>query len=193
MPSSVAAEPKTLMPAASPVVFPLDDFYAQAGRPLPKLEVIDGAQVPEPFKSLLVHTNDMTPTLQSHYGKTIHLIVLRRQQRDDFYFREVVLVLDGAEQRVEFGAIKINLALFPPGARRQILEERLPLGQILQDHNITHFSKPKAFLRLKSDDFIGKALALDGAHELYGRRNTLTDSVQRSLAEIVEILPPISK
>ncbi len=193
MPSSVITEPTPLVSAASPAVFPLDDFYAQAGRPLPKIEVIDGAHVPEPYKTLLVHTNDMTPTLQTHYGKTIHLIVLRQQQRDDFYFREVVLVLDETDARVEFGAIKINLALFPSVARRQILEERLPLGQILQDHDITHSSKPKAFLRIESDDFIREALALRGVHQLYGRRNPLTDSVQRPLAEIVEILPPALK
>lgn len=177
--------------AVSPVAYPLDEFYAQAGRPLPRIETVAGAAVPEPFQSLLVHNNDMTPTLENYYGTGIHLRVLSRQQRDDFYFREVLLLLNGADRPVEFGAIKINLALFPPAARREILAERLPLGHVLRTHDITHASRPKAFLKIQSDSFICEALRAEVDHPaLYGRRNSLVDPVQRSLAEIVEILPP---
>ena len=48
--------------------------------------------MPEPYRSLLAHNNDMTPTLSAFHARVIHLRVLSRQQRDDFYFREVVLV-----------------------------------------------------------------------------------------------------
>ena len=119
--------------------------------------------------------------------------MLRRDQRGDFYFREVVLLLDDTEQPAEFGAIKIRLGLFPPPARRLIMEERLPLGHILKDCGVTHYSRPKAFLRVRSDDFINRALRLTGVHTLYGRRNTLADAQGRSLAEIVEILPPMPR
>ena len=91
---------------------------------------------------------------------------------------------------VEFAAIKINLRLFAPETRRQVLEERRPLGHILQEHGVQHTSRPKAFLRVASDRFINEALQLTGAHILYGRRNTMFDPEDRPLAEIVEILPP---
>lgn len=179
--------------SAIPFVYPLDDFYVREGVALPPIETVKDADVPEPYRQLLVHTHDMTPTLEAFHGRKIHLHVLRRQQRDDFYFREVVLLLEGAEQPVEFGAIKINLALVPPAVRREILEERLPLGRILREHNIAHSSRPKAYLRVEADDFIRSALKLKGGPcVLYGRRNTLSDPVQRSLAEIVEILPTLS-
>lgn len=157
---------------------------------MPPIEAVEGDAVPEPYKSLLVHQDDMTPTLEKFHGERIHLAVLSRQQRDDFYFREVVLLLDKTDKPVEFGAIKINLALFPPAARKEILEERRPLGSLLADYIITHTSRPKAFLRIRSDDFINTALRLQGSQWLYGRRNTLWDPQQRPLAEIVEILPP---
>ena len=178
------------MPFALPIAYPLDDFYAQAGRALPPIEAVEGDAVPEPYKSLLVHQDDMTPTLEKFHGERIHLAVLSRQQRDDFYFREVVLLLDKTDKPVEFGAIKIHLALFPSAARKEILEERRPLGSLLADYIITHTSRPKAFLRIRSDDFINTALRLQGSQWLYGRRNTLWDPQQRPLAEIVEILPP---
>lgn len=174
----------------SPIAYPLDEFYAQAGRELPLIEQVDGSQVPEPYQRLLVHSNDMTPTLEAFHNSGIHLSVIRRQERDGNYCREVVL-LDEANRPVEFGAIKINLLLFPPAARRQILEESLPLGHVLRVHQIAHASRPKAFLKIQADPFICDALQLDGTLPvLYGRRNTITDPMRHSLAEILEILPP---
>lgn len=181
------------MPTALPIAYPLDDFYAQQGLVLPRIEAVEGKDVPEPYRSLLVHADDMTPTLEKFHGDKIHIRVLRRQQRDDFYFREVVLVLDADERPVEFGAIKMNLALFSPAARKLILEEREPLGHILRDCAVAHASRPKAYLRVESDPLINEALKLTGAHTLYGRRNTHFDTQNRPLAEIVEILPPETK
>jgi|SRR5581483_236182 len=175
--------------AGAALVHPLDEFYAQAGQPLPPLNQIEGDTVPEPYKTLLVHRNDMTPTLEKFHQRSIHLQVLGRRRKADNYFREVILRLDGTNQPVEFGAIKINLALFSSAAREQILLERLPLGHLLEEFKIPHASRPRAYLRLATDKFISEVLELSGAQVLYGRRNTLFDPQHRSLAEIVEILP----
>jgi chorismate-pyruvate lyase len=182
--STISAETK-----AFSLVHPLDEFYAAAGQPLPPLNQVDGEAVPEPYRTLLVHQNDMTPTLEKVHGGPVHLQVLGRRRKGDAYFREVILRLDGSNQPVEFGAIKINLERFTPAARRQILEEHLPLGHILHEYKIPHTSRPSAYLRLASDKLINEVLGLTGAQVLYGRRNTLYDPQQRSLAEIVEILP----
>ena len=177
--------------AVSPWIYPLDEFYALAGRPLPAVETIPVDQILEPYRSLLAHDQDMTPTLENFHQQKIHLEMLSRQLRGGFYFREVVLHLDDTDQAVEFGAIKINLSVFPNAARREILEERLPLGHILAEHKIAHTSRPKAFLRVKSDSFINAALRLKASCVLFGRRNTLLDPAQHPMAEIVEILPPV--
>src|SRR5579862_2171781 len=108
---------------ASSLVHPLDEFYAAAHLPLPPLNEIDGEAMPEPYKSLLVHQRDMTPTLEKFHRRSIHLQVLGRRRKADAYFREVVLRLDETNQPVEFGAIKINLDLFPATAREEILNE----------------------------------------------------------------------
>lgn len=179
--------------AVLPIAYPLDDFYAQARRPLPEIASISGAEMPQPCRTLLVHDADMTPTLERFYGAQLHLRVLNSQQRNGAYYREVVLLTDGANVPVEFGAIRINLPLFPAGARKAILDENLPLGHVLADFRIKHTSRPKAYLKIKSDDFIDTALGLKGPLTLFGRRNTLFDSQRRSLAEIVEILPNASQ
>src|SRR2546423_8207113 len=86
---------------------PLDDFYAQMGLTLPPLQEVDGEAVPQPYRRLLVHDHDMTPTLENFHERDIHLRLLGRRRKRDQYFREVVLLLDGSDEPVEFGAIKI--------------------------------------------------------------------------------------
>ena len=132
----------------------------------------------------------MTSTLEKYYGQPVHIEVLARELRDNEYCREVALALDGTRKRVEFGAIKIFLDLFPAEAREEILREQQPLGRILNLFNIPFSSRPRAFLRLTSDQFIDSALQLQWPQLLYGRRNSLIDARERPLAEIVEILPP---
>ncbi len=183
-------DPSTPAATAVPYAFPLDEFYARSGMALPKLERLAGEQVPEPYRSLLVHESDMTPTLEKFHGADIHLEILNRDRRAEAYFREVVLRLDGSETPVEFGANKISLLLFPARARQLILEERLPLGRILRDCEMIHSTRAKAFFRVESDALIGGVLGVAAGTLLYGRRATIFDPQQRPLSEVVEILPP---
>lgn len=172
------------------MLHPLDEFYTLAGMPLPPWQVIDSGDVPEPYRTLLAHQNDMTPTLEKFHNGPIHLRVYGRRNSGGEYSREVVLLLNGANTPVEFGAIKIYLDRFPENARELILGEHRPLGTILHECAIPHSSQPKAFLKLASDRLIAEVLGISGAQTIYGRRNTLLNPQGESLAEIVEILPP---
>src|SRR6266536_1864297 len=89
--------------AAAQLAHPLDEFYQEMGLALPPLQQVDREAVPRPYRQLLVHHDDMTPTLEKYYGRDIHLRLLGRRRKGDAYFREVVLLLDGTDQSVEFG------------------------------------------------------------------------------------------
>jgi len=169
--------------------YPLDDFYAARGKELPFIVPHKPDFVPAPYNSLLVHQTDMTSTLEKFHGEPLHVELLARHMQDNEYYREVVLVLDHSKKRVEFGAIKINLNLFPAEAQAEILQEQQPLGRVLNHFNIPFNSRPTAFFSVNSDEFISTALQVDYESVLYGRRNTLLDSWERPLAEIIEILP----
>lgn len=168
---------------------PLDLFYAPS-QPLPAYTLVEGADVPDPYRTLLVHAGDMTPALENFHKKTIHLQVLQSRQDKDDYVREVVLLLDGSNKPVEFGAIKINLALFDAGARSDILTGRRPLGSIMRDQQVKHSSRPSAYICVEPDDVVRSALQLTNSTKLYGRHNTLLTPSGEALADIVEILPP---
>jgi len=171
-------------------VYPLCEFYAAQGLPLPVIGRIEAREVPPPYHALLVHDNDMTSTLEKFHKHKIHIRVIARHNFENEYFRESILELDRSKKPVEFGAIKINLDLFPAEARQEILREQRPLGGIMGRFRIAIRSRPSAYLRIASDDYINRGLNLQGTSFLYGRRNCLMDNWDRPLAEIVEILPP---
>ena len=171
----------------------LQRFYEGAGLSAPALTELKGEEVPQPYRSLLVHSSDMTPTLERFYGQTLRLRVLSREHHDDSYKREVILWLAEDTIPVEYGVIRIHLERFPPTARRLVLEEERPLGDILHSEAIPHLSWPQAFFRLKSDAHAGAALGLQHSGLLYGRRNVLLDGSRRLLAEVIEVLAPAAK
>jgi len=170
--------------------FPLSDFYSHAKLPLPPIATISGDTMPEPFKSLLVHHNDMTPTLEKFHQSRIHLEIVKSDHRGSFYFREVILRLDHDEKPVEFGANKVYLGMFPEDAQELILMEQVPLGTILKDCGIKHHTAAKYFLQVTPDEIICQALELESPVSLYGRKAVISDLKGRILSEIVEILPP---
>jgi len=170
--------------------YPLSEFYSRAKLPPPHLEAIPAEAVPEPFRTLLVHSNDMTPTLEDFHKNPIHLEILKSEQRGGFYFRQVVLRLNHDERPVEFGANKIFFGLFPEEAQELIRLEQVPLGRILKDCGVRHKTEARHFLRVEPDELIARAFELEQSVTLYGRKAVISNLQGKSLSEIVEILPP---
>lgn len=171
--------------------YPLNEFYERAGLLLPFVETIDGSTMPEPYRSLLVHQRDLTPTLVEAYQGNVGLRLINKELHGDVYCRQIVLQLESGVP-VVFGAIKIFLDHFPEPARSLVLAEQRPLGAILQTEAIPHASRPEAYFRVTSDSWINDALRLTGANVLYGRRNVLWNASDKPLAQVLEILPPWS-
>ena len=171
----------------SNLLYPLNEFYEQSGLPLPATVQVTAGDVPEPYRSLLVHAREMTPTLESAYRRSIVLRVRKYALRHNVLSREVVLAAGAAA--VAFCAIKIYLEHFPSEARRLVLERKQPLGTILHTQDVAHSSHPVAYFEVAADAVIRGALDLKDPGLLYGRQNLLLDSAHHTLARVVEILP----
>jgi chorismate-pyruvate lyase len=178
--------------SAVDLLYPLNEFYAEAGLALPSATRINGREMPEPYRRLLVHDRDMTPTLEAAYDRKMSLRVLKYALDHEVFSRQILLVPEGTETPAVFGAIKIYLDEFPTAARDLVLERKLPLGTILESQAIKHFSKPDAFFEVEADDCICRALGIVAPARLFGRRNVLGNSTGRKLAQVLEILPPES-
>lgn len=169
---------------------PLAEAYSRRGLRLPAIERVEGSVVPQPFRDLLVHDRDMTPTLEAFHGEPIHLQVMSRGAPSGILFREVVLITVESARPVEFGAIRIRLDGFGNSARELILEGLIPLGTILKQKEIPHRSDPQRYFRVAPDQVVARALEMEGREPLYGRHNLISSPDGRVLAEMVEILPP---
>jgi chorismate-pyruvate lyase len=175
---------------SSHLIYPLNEFYEQLGLPLPMAARLEGREMPEPYRSLLVHHRDMTPTLEQAHDRRIRLRVLQYAVAEDVMSRQVVLVPENETQPVAFGAIKINLQHFHGEAKRLVLERKLPLGTILRTEGMEHSGRPDAYIRMTPDALIHSALGLRESTALYGRRNVIAGSGGKTLAQVVEILAP---
>lgn len=174
---------------ASHQLMPIQFFYEKSGRVMPEFSFLEGAEVPYPYRSLLVHENDMTPTLAAFHHSKLYLEVHRHEATDDYLIRLVTLHAESNDAPVEFGAIGIQLKNLPPEIRKLIVEGRLPLGGILKEYQFSHSGKPLAFFSVPADRLIADSLNQHPGEIVYGRCNQLFDGDGMVIADIVEILP----
>jgi len=169
----------------------LERFYLRNGLPPLKLRSVKASVVPAPYHGLLVHSSDMTPTLERFYAEPIGLAVLRRDQESTDYFREVCLYGEGSGRHVEYGVIRVCLDHLPDPVRKRVLAEHTPFGNILHTEAVPHISWPQSYFKCFADAHVAEVLKLKAAQWLYGRRNVLLDASRRLLAEVIEILAPV--
>ena len=169
----------------------LAEFYGElASPPAIDARMVMPAAIPEPQRSLLVHQRDMTSTLSRFHGEPIELRVLDCKLLGDHYRRHIVLETAHSQRPAEYGAIRVNLSLLEASVQSEVLRARGPLGGILTAHGIAFGCCPGAYFTIFSNALIGESLRMDGPGWLYGRCNCLSNASGRTIAEVVEILPP---
>ncbi len=170
-------------------IMPFHFFYEKRGLYLPDFRFLEGSEVPYPYRSLLVHENDMTPTLAAFHHSKLYLEVHESETTEAFVMRLVTLHAADSKLPVEFGAIAIQLGSLPLEVQDLIREGAKPLGAILGEYGVPHRGCPSTYFSVPCDDLIGEALHQKPGEILYGRCNQLLDADGMVFADIVEILP----
>ena len=171
------------------LLYPLDRF-AHDPQTRPKVARILGLEMPQPYRSLLVHEGDMTSRLEAFHGASIKLDVIARTLSSAVLSREVTLRLARNNRPVEYGAIEIELSRLPSKARDDVIQGRNPLGGILNEEKIPYSSRPQGFFSLCAGERLSRLLDCAPEAIVYGRKNRLYVGNDKVLATIVEILPP---
>lgn len=175
---------------ARSVLYPLDLVYKRAGVPLPKVKIVSEHEIPLPYRSLLVHDNDMTLTLERHFGGQVVLRPLSTFTNGGSYFRRVLLVQEYSGRPVEMGAIRMKLNAFSQPLRTKISKNRVPLGRILRDGRFAYTSRSKAFLAITPNPEMMGVFWMREPHTLYGRRTEILRHKVK-IGDIVEVLPMV--
>ncbi len=171
-------------------LYPLDIVYRRAGVELPGMKIVAPHQIPMPYRSLLVHEDDMTITLERHFGGRVVLRALSTFMHGAWYFRRVLLVQEYSGRPVEMGAIRMKLNAFGARLKKQILENEVPLGRILRDGSFKYISQARAFLAITPNPEMMGVFWLREPRTLYGRRTEIVRDGNK-IGDIVEVLPPV--
>src|SRR5437762_1560150 len=155
--------------SADGILFPLDFAYQRAGVELPEVKAIAPESIPYPYRTLLAHTNDMTLTLERHFGGPLVVRPLATLRRGAWYVRRVLLAQEYSGKPVEMGAIRINVQSFPERLQRQIFANEVPLGRLLRDGGVGFESLPRWFFEVTPyAEMIGVFLMRE-SRPVYGR------------------------
>ena len=127
-------------------LFPRDGLHAAA------MEIIDGASVPAPYHGLLVHRHHMTVTLEKHHGFKLDLVVESLKHLGADYARKILLTAGPDRKIVLAGIMRLQLQHCREEVRRQIVEQKIPLGRVLIEHKVLRWIEPCAYLKVRLDD-----------------------------------------
>ncbi len=170
------------------MLYPLDVLYARAGIAGPVVRPTTAARIPPPYHDLLVHENEMTSTLEAHFGGPLTVRVLSSFSKGRSYFRRVLLALEATGVPVAMGAIRLRLGAFRPAIRARILRGEAPVGRILRDADIVYESCPSAFFEITPNAEMMGVFWMPAPAKIYGRRTRVTLGATR-IGDIVEVLP----
>lgn len=154
-------------------------------------EIVPAADVPEPYKRLLVHTHHMTVTVEAFYRDRVNVKVLARHRAGDEYARKILLTLADGGRVVQFGLVRIDLSVCPPPVRDAIVAGKTPLGRVLIEHDMLRRIEPTAYLRVELSDEMAGWFGVPAGAETYGRLGVIYTG-DHPVIEVLEILAPVA-
>jgi chorismate-pyruvate lyase len=152
-------------------------------------DVITAEQIPEPYRSLLVHEHHMTVTVEAHYKSLVDVKVLERKREGNRYARKILLALQSDGRIVQFGLVHIRLDYCSREVRAEILAEKTPLGRILIDHNVLRRIVPTDYARVTPGPEMMQWFGLTTSQPAYGRL-ALIHCDGKPAIELLEIVAP---
>ncbi len=169
------------------------------------VEHIPSASTPEPYRQLLVHDHHMTLAMEHFHGHAVKVHVVDRHTEETGYYRTSVLTVPDSvpgrttgtpgskypgERALQFGAIRFNFNFVTEDVKNEIVAERIPLGQVLIDHNVLRQIDLGAILKLKIGPTLADIFGCQRGEETYGRLATIFCN-RRPAVDLLEVSAPL--
>ncbi len=172
----------------------LDDvlgLFPDGGLTRDAMTMVDAGNVPEPYRSLLVHRHHMTVTLEDYHEGPVYLDVLATRHQDDDYARQLLLRSDGPQGPVVMaGAMRFLLGSVDEPLRRAIVTARVPLGRLLIENNVLRRIETRAFLKVSLRGSVGELFGDTTDRDFtYGRIAVIYCDGEAAV-ELLEIVSP---
>ena len=167
----------------------MDELCRRFFAAVPRYERVE--TMPEPYGTLLMHTNHMTVTVENYFQQLVDVEVLATDLTGSDYTRKILLRTQGSRRVVQFGIVLIDLETLDDKVRREILAGDTPLGRVLIQNNVLTRVEPMEYVRVTADEGFAEWFAIDAGTELYGRLGVIHAGERRAV-EVLEVLAPIS-
>jgi hypothetical protein len=155
-----------------------------------RAEHIPSATTPEPYKTMLVHDQHMTVTMERYHQTPVDVHILDRRLDGDTYARKIVLTKHGTSIPVQFGIVRFNLGYVTEPVRREIIAGETPLGRILINHNVLRHIDLGAILQITAGEGLARVLEMPVGAVTYGRLATIFCNHQPAV-DLLEISAPL--
>ena len=145
---------------------------------------------PEPYRTMLVHEHHMTISMESWHRCSVDVEVLESRFQDGLYLRKIRLLKSGTSRAVQFGYVRFNLELVTEQVRKEILEEKVPLGRILIQHNVFRHVELGAILQFTVGPGLARWLQMPEQAVTWGRLATIFCNGSPAI-DLLEISAPL--
>lgn len=157
-----------------------------------RIEASAAEAVPAEARHLLDHHGHMTVTMERHHGCEVMLCVLDEAVSVDHggrYAREILLARpDGVV--VQYGIVRIDMAVIPPAVAAEVRAGRKPLGRIMLAAGLLCAVHEVSLLRIEPGPRLVAAFGLHGdVAEAFGRVAEILVA-GRPAIELLEIVAP---
>jgi len=174
---------------------PLLALYQRRNHPNPAIQFINPNEIPSPYRALLDHSSNMTPTLEKFCQSKLSLKVFEilHEEENQIIDRWIALKQNN-QTTMEFGSIRIHLNSLPRSIHSEVIRGVEPFASILINAGVRQICQPSGFFIIQSDEIVREFLNSDElSASFYGRCNTIESPDGERIASVVEILPTLNK
>jgi chorismate-pyruvate lyase len=153
-------------------------------------EHVPSALTPEPYKSMLVHDQHMTVTMESYHRSKVDVQILERSRDGETYCRKILLLKAGTPEVVQFGLVRFNFQYVTAEVRDEIVAGNTPLGRVLINHNVLRQIDLGAILRITMGPQLHELFGKPAERVTYGRLATIFCN-KRPAVDLLEVTVPL--
>jgi len=147
-----------------------------------------GSDMPAAYRSLLDHDDHMTVTLEANHDSLVDVEVLDTHHDAEFYSRKILLKRRSDGRVVQFGIVRLTLALLDEDVRREVVAQRMPLGRIMIKFHVMRHVELESLWHVTPGTNLCRYFSSDKS--TFGRKAWIHVNGQPAV-ELLEIVTPI--
>ena len=150
---------------------------------------VESDLVPSEYRRLLAHNEHMTVAMEAHHESLVDVEILESLQDKHTYARKILLRRQKDAAVVQFGILRLDLALLEDAVRDEILSGKRPLGRILVRHNVMRSVRLETLWHVHLGSELAALFEATKGISTFGRSATIELNGKKAV-EVLEIVLP---